>query len=117
MANEIPIDGLADARRIIRTRLQHQSAETIEIATLLTNELVANALQHGSGKPRLSIEIAPSQLLVRVVDDDPTVDLAPLTTSVTSERGRGLAIVNALATAWGVVPCLPGKVVWFSLDV
>ena len=30
-----------------------------------------------------------------------------------AERGRGLRIVNELASSWGVEPELGGKVVWF----
>ena len=31
--------------------------------------------------------------------------------------GRGLQLVQVLATAWGVVGRADGKVVWFELDV
>jgi anti-sigma regulatory factor (Ser/Thr protein kinase) len=117
MANEIPIVNLADARSIVRARLEGRSVETAEIATLLTNELVSNAMQHGAGKPKLSLEIAECQLIVSVYDAGPIVDLVPLPIEPTRERGRGLAIVNALATDWGVDACWDGKVVWFSLDL
>ena len=31
------------------------------------------------------------------------------------ESGRGLHLVDALATAWGVIPHAAGKTVWFEL--
>jgi anti-sigma regulatory factor (Ser/Thr protein kinase) len=117
MANEIPITSLANARDIVRATLRDQPVEIIEIATLLTNELVSNALEHGSGEPALDLELDGSQLRVRVRDDDPTVDLAPLALEPANERGRGLAIVSALATEWGVDRSWYGKVVWFSLNL
>jgi len=117
MANEIPITNLANARDIVRARLRDQPAEIVEIATLLTSELLSNALEHGSGKPVLALEVDGSQLRIRVRDEGPTVDLAPLAVEPTNERGRGLAIVSALATEWGVERCWDGKVVWLSLNL
>ena len=117
MGYEIPITKLADARALVRARLHDQPVEMVEIATLLTDELVANAIEHGAGNPTVALDVEGSRLCVRVRDDDPTVDLAPLPIDLTSERGRGLVIVNALATEWGVEPRQYGKVVWFSLDL
>ncbi len=117
MAHEIPITNLANARVFVRTRLLGHPAETIDVATLLADELLSNAMQHGSGNPTLALEVVGSQLLVRVHDEDPTVDLAPLAVEPFSERGRGLAIVDALATDWGVDPLSHGKAVWFSLNL
>jgi hypothetical protein len=117
MANEIPITNLVNARDLVRDRLRDQPSEIVEIATLLTNELVSNAMEHGSGQPRLAVNLGRSQLHVRVHDEDPTVDLVPLAIEPTSQRGRGLAIVDALATAWGVEPHWDGKAVWFSLNL
>jgi hypothetical protein len=33
------------------------------------------------------------------------------------EHGRGLLLVDSLASAWGVDASPPGKAVWFQLDV
>jgi two-component sensor histidine kinase len=114
---EIPIGRPADARNIIRTRLQDRSPEIVETAVLLTDELVSNAMEHGGGRPRISVEVDASHLRVRVHDDDPRVLLRPSKIDPSSPRGRGLLIVNALATAWGVDPCESGKAVWFSLSL
>jgi hypothetical protein len=37
--------------------------------------------------------------------------------SPTAESGRGLSLVDALATRWGIDPASPGKSVWFELVV
>jgi hypothetical protein len=117
MAHEIPITNLANGRDFVRTRLRGHREESVEVATLLTDELLSNAMQHGSGNPTLALEVVGSQLVVRVHDDDPTLDLAPLAIEPLSERGRGLAILSALAMDWGVDPRQCGKVVWFSLNL
>ena len=66
----------------------------------------------------LTLEVNPYQLRVYVHDEDPTTrDLAPQPIDPTRERGRGLAIVEALATQWGVEPRHDGKTVWFALDL
>ena len=115
MADEIEVTNLAAARDLVRLHLLDQPAETVEIAALLTSELLSNALQHGAGDPVLTLEVDETQLVVHVHDEDGTVDLAPLVIEPASARGRGLAIVDALATAWGVDPQPVGKAVWFSL--
>jgi anti-sigma regulatory factor (Ser/Thr protein kinase) len=88
---------------------------TCEIAQLLVSELVTNALIHGNGDVMLIAEIEDDHLHVEVLDSEPTVTLAPLPLDTTREHGRGLAIVDALASAWGVEARLVGKAVWFDL--
>ena len=117
MGYEIPITNLADARDVVRAHPLDQPTDTVEIAALLTDELIANAMEHGVGNPTLAVNVTGSQLVVRVRDDDRTVNLAPLPMEPTRARGRGLAIVNALASAWGVEPQRYGKVVWFELNL
>jgi two-component sensor histidine kinase len=114
---EIPIRRPAEARNIVRARLQDRPSEVVETAVLLTDELVSNALEHGGGRPRISVEVDTNHLRVRVHDDDPSVSLRPSKVDPSSTRGRGLVIVNALATAWGVDPSGAGKTVWFSLSL
>ncbi len=51
---------------------------------------------------------------VEVADHDPALPVQqhPPAEAVT---GRGLLIVDALATRWGVEPAADGKTVWFEL--
>ena len=84
---------------------------------LLVSELASNAIVHGSGDAALVVEVHPHCLHVEVLDSDSTVDFEPLEFERTSPHGRGLAIVNALASSWGVEPRLAGKAVWFDLDL
>jgi len=89
----------------------------IEDAATIVSELVTNAIVHGSGEASLVIEVSERRLHVEVLDTDPTVALAPLDVGPSAAHGRGLAIVDALASAWGVEPRLVGKAVWFDLDL
>lgn len=92
------------------------AADTVDTALLLVSELVTNAVTHGSGRPFLNIDLNPERLHVAVTDvagGTPHVAHEP----VTSEHGRGLFFVDALASTWGVEPHLSqGKTVRFELD-
>jgi anti-sigma regulatory factor (Ser/Thr protein kinase) len=119
MSVSFPISGVqpAGARYLLRSILAGVPTETIEIAELLTSELVANALVHGSGDVTLAIDLEEDSLRVEVHDFDPTLDLEPLHLEVTSNHGRGLAIVEALASSWGIEQRIAGKAVWFIVDL
>jgi hypothetical protein len=88
----------------------------VETAALLTSELVTNAIVHGAGEAVVAIDVGDAAVRVEVFDADLTFDLVPLRVGSSSVHGRGLAIVDALATSWGVEPRDGGKVVWFILD-
>ncbi|HEX2848983.1 MAG TPA: SpoIIE family protein phosphatase [Acidimicrobiales bacterium] len=81
---------------------------------LLTSEVASNAVRHTGGA--FTVVVRYDGALVRVEIGDgsrvlPTIrEFAPDDTS-----GRGLFLVEALASAWGVVPTLEGKRVWFEL--
>jgi len=90
--------------------------KVIGTVELLTSELVNNAIVHGSGVAALVLEVDHGCVHVEVHDTDPTVRLVPLPFEPFSVRGRGLAIVNALASSWGVDPRSDGKAVWFELN-
>jgi anti-sigma regulatory factor (Ser/Thr protein kinase) len=111
----LPVENAGEARYLVRSRLGDASAETLEIAELLVSELVSNAILHGEGIPMLIAEVKDGSLHVEVFDSEPTLTLSPLPLDRSRERGRGLAIVDALATAWGVEGRHEGKAVWFDL--
>jgi anti-sigma regulatory factor (Ser/Thr protein kinase) len=95
------------------------SAEVVSDAVTLISELVTNAVLHGQPPVRISLHRTALTLRVAVDDRDPTVPESPdLPLDPTQVSGRGLFIVNRLATAWGVdrhdAPA--GKTVWFTLN-
>ncbi|MGW8395513.1 ATP-binding protein [Streptomyces lydicus] len=108
---------VGEVRRELRQLLSRWSApvdgELAEVATLLTSELVTNALVHAEGGAMVTARVG-DRLRVEVRDCDggrPEVQ-AP-TTDGTS--GRGLMLVRALADAWGIRTDGFGKCVWFEL--
>jgi anti-sigma regulatory factor (Ser/Thr protein kinase) len=110
-----PAEDPAQARQAVRSVLGQVDSEVRETVELLVSELVTNTIVHGSGDAALLVEVGQGCVHVEVADSDPTLDLEPLRVEPTSEHGRGLAIVDALASSWGIEPRLVGKAVWFDL--
>jgi anti-sigma regulatory factor (Ser/Thr protein kinase) len=89
-------------------------------AELLTSELVANAAEHGDGTPislalhRHGEPAGQPSITCEVTDTSPAM---PRRTEPgpDAERGRGLAIVEALARSSGVRASGAGKTTWFTL--
>lgn len=83
-------------------------------AALLVSELVTNSLLHAG---------SPIDLKVRRVGDGVRVEVRDRSTSMPSPRnyagdsvtGRGLEILDLIATNWGAELCEDGKIVWFEL--
>ena len=82
-----------------------------EDVVLAAGELIANAVEHGGGVVALHVEGRPGDVCVEVYDHEPLLQPHdPVPDS--GDRGRGLAMVEALSRDWGWVPCLEGKLVW-----
>jgi anti-sigma regulatory factor (Ser/Thr protein kinase) len=107
----------AQARRAVRQVLSHVVSDDMShTAELLVSELVTNAITHGRGVVTLSIDCSEHLLSVTVGDDEPSVpQLQP--ERLMALGGRGLRMIESLASAWGVRPRdgSPGKDVWFRL--
>ena len=83
---------------------------------LLTSELVTNAILHGRSEVR--IEVACVDFHVRVtVHDENSRRPVMVTEDPDALDGRGLALVAAMSSAWGVDEEPAGKAVWFELPV
>ncbi|PIB04480.1 MULTISPECIES: ATP-binding protein [Streptomyces] len=115
----------AGVRAMLAEHLTHLRLppEHRDSAVLATDELFANAVQHGSpdddGTITVTIEYAESELRVTVADCSPALPRL-CTADGAEESGRGLAIVAALADDWGTAPADPGssgKKVWFTLTL
>jgi anti-sigma regulatory factor (Ser/Thr protein kinase) len=85
---------------------------------LITSELVTNAIQHVSGEPGDTIGVLlvrvchPVAVAVIVSDSSRKVPIRRPTLAATSERGRGLQLVEALSSHWGWHPNPSGKAVF-----
>ena len=110
------------AARTARTRAARvfagwDVADTVaDDAVLLASELVNNAVTH-TGRPRqLRLRRLVDRLVVEVADADPRPPYR-LAQDDTAEGGRGLLILAALSSAWGVRFDGTGKVVWCEVAV
>jgi anti-sigma regulatory factor (Ser/Thr protein kinase) len=92
----------SEARRIVRWTLEGEAAEVVEVAELLVSELMTNAIEHGGDHASLVVGVNAGHVHVETLDMSATVDLKPLRAGPSTERGRGLTIVDALASDWGV---------------
>lgn len=109
---------VAGARAVVRSALADYSEETVETAALLASELVTNGLLHGAGVATLDIRLVPARIRVEVADRNKFVTaLVALNPEPRSEKGRGLLLVDRLASCWGVQPREEGKIVWFELEL
>ena len=83
---------------------------------LLTSEVVTDAFIHGRSEARLSLTVAGDRVRIEVGDDNsrhPT----PAEQDPDALDGRGLAILELLATDWGVRTEPYGKTVWFDIAI
>ncbi|WP_406312142.1 ATP-binding protein [Streptosporangium sp. NBC_01639] len=114
---ELPCDPAIthEARRMVRETFTtwRLPSDLVDDAVLVVSELVTNAAVYGGPPVRLSLWAMPEGVCVRVTDHGlgrpHRLDLGQDATS-----GRGLAIVEALADQWGVIPVRDrvGKTVW-----
>lgn len=111
------VGAAAAARGVVRDLLRGAGhTDLVEVACLLTSELVANAVTHSGAPVELVVDLDELRLVVEVVDG--TGDLPePCDARPHDEHGRGLAMVSSLADEWGVEPTPEGKSVWFSIRV
>ncbi|MHC0430886.1 ATP-binding protein [Streptomyces sp. O3] len=107
-----------DAREFVaETLTQWDCRERLDDVRLCTSELVTNALRHGESDNHLilvRLALHGAELLVEVHDGG---EGTPRQREVqdTSDDGRGLFLVSAIADDWGVaVRERPGKHVWAS---
>lgn len=83
---------------------------------LLATELATNAVRHAGTPFTVTIRYLGTALRVEVNDESPVL---PVRRDPDPEdiSGRGMVLVAALASAWGVEPADDGKSVWFEVPV
>lgn len=89
--------------------------EVIDKTKLLVTELTTNAVMHAHSPIRLTVGAVEGRVRVEVRDDDPEPLDSPHRPDPEAESGRGLWMVSALSTSWGVNRNARGKTVWFEV--
>jgi anti-sigma regulatory factor (Ser/Thr protein kinase) len=112
------------ARRSARTMLTDwHLGRLVEDVDLVVSELVTNALLHSGDGPegaaspiRLELDLSGGRLTCRVVDSSPLPPM-PEEATETAESGRGLILVEALASEWNWEDLPDGKAVWAAFEL
>jgi anti-sigma regulatory factor (Ser/Thr protein kinase) len=99
------------ARRFARISLAGFSHDLVGDVELVVAELVTNAALHGEPPVVMSIAASPEGVRVEVEDGGRALPIEVVQSS-DAMTGRGLTLVAALASSWGVESGRSGKVVW-----
>jgi anti-sigma regulatory factor (Ser/Thr protein kinase) len=102
----------------------------IDDLLLCLSEALTNAITHATHGATLAVRVSRTQTSIRIqvtdCDRHPPVLAIPaevvlvgnqLPERLLEEHGRGLFLIDALNSRWGVEPRSPGKVVWFERDI
>lgn len=108
------------ARRLLRLVLEQwgvQDEDAMSAAAVVLSELLTNAERHcDSDEASVQVSLGPDGVRVAVVDCSPAVP-QPRTAAGDDESGRGLQLIGALSSAWGVEPRPDGKQVFAVVPV
>jgi anti-sigma regulatory factor (Ser/Thr protein kinase) len=105
----------AAARRFVTDKVTEWGLEDLlDDALLVASELAANAVTHADSACRIRLSVNAATLRIDVIDTGAGTP-EPQPSSWSEERGRGLHLVDALTTAWGLEIVPEGKLVWAEL--
>jgi anti-sigma regulatory factor (Ser/Thr protein kinase) len=111
---------VATARAFVsRTLSSHPVAADNDAATLLTSEIVTNAIQHtksgvDGGTVTIVVIGMPRGVLVEIIDDG-SAGTPIVKGDLYAAEGHGLFLVQHLAAQWGYLRDPAGTTVWFHL--
>lgn len=84
-------------------------------ANVLVSELVANAVLHAGTPLEVVMETGADRVRVEVHDGNPQLPVRKHYSNL-SGTGRGLLLVERMASEWGAERTPAGKKVWFELN-
>ena len=104
------------ARRFASKVLATWGCEDLEDAVqLLVSELVTNAVIHAHTDVEVVLRQRPDRVRVEVIDTAPEY-VHRRDAATEDQSGRGMALTEALAVAWGIDTLVAGKAVWFEVE-
>jgi anti-sigma regulatory factor (Ser/Thr protein kinase) len=115
---DVPLDANAPgaARRAVMAVLTSwglHDDDWLDAAAVVVSELVTNAVRHGGGCLALHVEANEERVVLAVTDGSAVV---PRRRPPDSDGGRGLALIEALASGWHVEDHHGGKRVRVELN-
>ncbi|MHB2021746.1 MAG: ATP-binding protein [Mycobacteriales bacterium] len=117
---DLPATGgqVSQARQAVRNAARRWglSAAVTEDLALATSELVTNAVVHAGPHVRLCLSRRQDCLRLEVGDEHPQRPTVSCW-SDDAAGGRGLHILRAISTSWGIEPAPRGKTVWAELPL
>ena len=110
---------VSGTRAFIARTLDRLAGVDRDAATLLTSELVTNAIQHtDSGAPGGTVTVVvievPGGVLIEVIDEG-SAGTPVVKADLFAAEGHGLFLVQHLAAQWGYLQDQSGTTVWFHL--
>ena len=111
-----PHMGSPRAARAFVRRVLDEHATSADLAVLLISELSTNAVLHARTDFTVRVSAVSTGVRVEVQDAN---ERSPVIGHTPSEAtsGRGLHLVQALASSWGVEGRPEGKIVWFEVPL
>jgi PAS domain S-box-containing protein len=108
---------VAEARGRTRELLESEGVDpgVATDAVVVVSELVTNAVRYGRAPASLSVRLDEGQIVVEVSDGEYRRPDVP-EFSPSAPNGRGIHMVAALGSDWGVRPIGMGKSVWCTLS-
>ena len=91
------------------------SSQELDDALLVTNELVANAVDHADTPLVLRVSFTGDAVLLIEVADESVAEPRLQPFNAAAPRGRGLQFVDSLAHRWGWRTYPGGKAVWAEM--
>ncbi|MFI7142492.1 SpoIIE family protein phosphatase [Streptomyces massasporeus] len=117
------LQGVKTARRFIRDCLTSWNLDAFTgDMELMASEVVTNALIHADSAVDVRLRARRNRIRLEVRDSEitppvPSVYLESREDNAQAEHGRGLLIVDALASSWGSSPTGRGKTVWVEMSL
>ncbi|MEV5597168.1 SpoIIE family protein phosphatase [Streptomyces sp. NPDC052496] len=110
-------ESAGQSRRFVRTALADSAPEAVETAELLVSELVTNVVLHARTEAEVAVRLLDGAVRVQVGDHRPCRRPVPGEPVMYAGlgQGQGLAVVEQLASRYGVDTDGERKTVWFEL--
>jgi len=105
-----------NVRQLVRDLLTGHAGITVDDAVLVTDELVTNARRHGEAPRICRLSLIDHGRCLRIEVDDAS-SREPRIRTPDHTGGRGLILVDRLASRWGFDHEDNHKTVWAELDL